>query len=89
MRNLFFLILIHPVILLYSQTENVNIQWNREDVHHLFTNALYEDGENTLPYFTRKIAWTAERMLPVVNVKVTESTEIAAEILRGIDQTHP
>ena len=88
MRKLFFLILIYPVILLYSQTENVNIQWNREDVHHFFPNALYEDGENTLPYFTRKIAWTAERMLPVVHVKVTESTEIASGLLREIDQSH-
>jgi len=88
MRKLFFLILIHPVILLYSQTENVNIQWNREDVHHFFPNALYEDGENTLPYFTRKIAWTAKGMLPVLRIEVTKTTEIASEILHGIDQTH-
>ena len=88
MRKLFFLILFHPVILLYSQTENVNIQWNREDVDQFFPNALYEDGENTLPYFTRKIAWRAEGMLPVVTVNVTRSTEIAAETLLGIDQSH-
>jgi len=88
MRNLFFLILIHPVILLYSQTENVNIQWNRGDIHHFFPNALYEDGENTLPYFTRKIAWTPEGMLPVVSLKVTKTTEIATSILHGIDQSH-
>ena len=68
MRKLFFLILINPLILLYSQTEDINIQWNSGDIHHLFTNALYGDGENTLPYFTRKIAWTAEEMLPVVSV---------------------
>ena len=87
MRKLFFLILIHPVILLYSQSENVNIQWNREDVKHFFPNALYEDGENTLPYFTRKIAWTPEGMLPVVSLKVTKTTEIATSILHGIDQS--
>ena len=87
MRNLFFLILIHSVILLYSQTENVNIQWNREDVHHFFPNALYEDGENTLPYFTRKIAWTSKGMLPVVSLKVTKTTEIASSSLQGIDQS--
>jgi len=87
MRKLFFLILIHSVILLYSQTENVNIQWNREDVHHFFPNALYEDGENTLPYFTRKIAWTAKGMLPVVSLKVTKTTEIATSSLQGIDQS--
>jgi hypothetical protein len=88
MRKLFFLILIHPVILLYSQTENVNIQWNREDVKHFFPNALYEDGENTLPYFTRKIAWTAKGMLPVVSIEVTESTEMAVGVLHGIDHSH-
>ncbi|MCK4989108.1 MAG: hypothetical protein KAS29_01430, partial [Bacteroidales bacterium] len=88
MRNLFFLILIHSVILLYSQTENVNIQWNREDVHHFFPNALYEDGENTLPYFTRKIAWTSKGMLPVVSLKVTKTTEITSSSLQGIDQTY-
>jgi len=88
MRNLFFLILIHSVILLYSQTENVNIQWNREDVNHFFPNALYEDGENTLPYFTRKIAWTSKGMLPVVSLKVTKTTEIASSSLQGIDQTY-
>lgn len=88
MRKLFFLILIHSVILLYSQTENVNIQWNREDIHHFFPNALYEDGENTLPYFTRKIAWTAKGMLPVVSLKVTKTTGIASSVLQGIDQSH-
>jgi len=88
MRKLFFLILFYPVILLYSQTENVSIQWNREDVQHFFHNALYEDGENTLPYFTRKIAWTPEGVLPVLHLKVTESTEIAPEILGGIEHSH-
>jgi hypothetical protein len=88
MRKLFFLILIHPVILLYSQTENVNIQWNREDIHHFFPFALYEDGENTLPYFTRKIEWTAKGMLPRVRVEVSLTTELDAALLSGIDQTH-
>jgi hypothetical protein len=88
MRKLFFLILIHPFILLYSQIEDVKIQWNRDDIPHFFPNALYEDGENTLPYFTRKIEWTAEGMLPVVTLKVSETSEISAEILRGIDLSH-
>lgn len=88
MRKLFFLILIHPLILLYSQTETVNIQWDREDKHLGFPFALYEDGENTLPYFTRKIAWTAEGMLPVASIRVNKSTEIATDFLHGIDCTH-
>ncbi len=88
MRKLFFLILIHPVILLYSQTENVNIQWNREDIHHFFPFALYEDGENTLPYFTRKIEWNAKGMLPRVKVEVSRTTKIDPALLKGIDQSH-
>jgi len=85
MRKLIFLILFHPVILLYSQSENINIQWNRGDAHHFFPNALYEDGENTLPYFTRKIEWTTPDMLPRVEIRVSETTEIATNILREID----
>jgi hypothetical protein len=88
MRKLFLLVLIYPVILLHSQTETVNIQWDREDTHQSFPFALYADGENTLPYFTRKIAWSADGMLPVVNVKVARSTKIAAAFLDGIDLNH-
>lgn len=85
MRNLLFLILFHPLILLYSQTENINIQWNREDAHHFFTNALYEDGENTLPYYARKIEWKAPGKLPRVEVKVIKSTRMDAALLRNMD----
>jgi hypothetical protein len=76
MRKLIFLILFHPLILLHSQTETINIQWNREGYHLGFPFALYEDGENTLPYFTRKIAWNAEGMLPVVKIQVRQSTRM-------------
>jgi hypothetical protein len=88
MRKLFFLILLYPAILLYSQSEVINIQWNKGDIHHLFPNALYGDGSNTLPYFTRKIEWTAEGMLPVVSIKVYETSEIEGKILSGVDQSH-
>ena len=74
MRKLFSLILFYPLILLYSQIEDINIQWNRESPDHFFSNALYEDGENTLPYITRKISWTEKGMLPLVSVKVHETT---------------
>ncbi len=88
MRKLFFLILFYPVILLYSQIEDVNIQWNREDPGHFFPNALYEDGENTLPYITRKISWPEEGMLPVVSVRLKGTTLMSPDLLRGIDHTH-
>jgi hypothetical protein len=85
MRKLLFLILFHPFILLYSQTENVNIQWNREDTHHFFPFALYEDGANTLPYFTRKIKWTTADRLPVVRLKVAKTTKMTVELPDGTD----
>jgi Peptidase family C25 len=88
MRKLFFLILFYPVILLFSQIEDVNIQWDREDSRHFFPNALYEDGENTLPYITRKITWPAEDMLPVVSIRLKETRPVSSESLQGKDLKH-
>jgi len=70
MRKLFFLILLYPTILLFPQTKNIVIQWDRQDARHFFPHALYEDGENTLPYLSRKIAWPSQGMLPVVSLEV-------------------
>jgi hypothetical protein len=84
MRKLFFLLLFHPLILLFSQTENIVIQWDKEGIRQSFPHALYEDGENTLPYLTRKIAWPREGMLPVLSLEVLESTPIEAANLAGI-----
>ena len=88
MRKLFFLILLHPLILLYSQTEIVNIQWNRQGMHQSFPFALYEDGVNTLPYFTRKIPWNDHGTLPVVGIRVMQSTEIPGGHLDEIKHNH-
>jgi hypothetical protein len=87
MRKLFFLILLYPTILLFSQTENIVIQWDKEGARQFFPHALYEDGENTLPYLSRKIAWPARGMLPLVSLEVISSTQLSAESLEGINDS--
>jgi len=87
MRKLFFLVLLHPLILLFSQTENIVVQWDKEGDGLSFPHALYEDGENTLPYLTRKIAWPWQGMLPVVRLEVLESTRMEAGTLDGISHS--
>jgi len=76
MRKLLILLLFLPFIALFSQVENVVIQWSTDDNQHFFPHALYADGENTLPYISRKLPWSAVDMLPRVRVQVTESTHI-------------
>ncbi|MCK4746092.1 MAG: hypothetical protein KAT15_03615, partial [Bacteroidales bacterium] len=88
MRKLFFLILLYPTIFLLSQTEDIVIQWDKEGVRHFFPHALYEDGENTLPYLSRKIAWPSPGMMPVVSLEVISATELEAGTLDGITYSH-
>ena len=88
MRKLFFLIFLYPTFLLYSQTENVVIQWDRDGSYHSFPHALYGDGENTLPYLTRKIPWTSQGMLPVAHLKVKRSSPIDPAHLKEINVDH-
>ncbi len=76
MKKLLFFLLFSPFIALFSQVENVVIQWSTQDNQHFFPHALYADGENTLPYISRKLSWSAEGMLPRVRLEVTESTYI-------------
>ena len=88
MRKLFFLILLYPTILLFPQTKNIVIQWDRQGARHFFPHALYEDGENTLPYLSRKIAWPSQGMLPVVSLEVSASTKLEGGTLEGISLAH-
>ena len=75
---IFFLLL--PAIM-QAQTESIAIEWDTDHGQFYFPYALYGDGENTLPYFTRKIAWLHDGMLPVVRVAVNKTAEIASENL--------
>ena len=84
MRKLVFLALLYPFISLFSQADNIVIQWDREGDIPCFPHALYADGENTLPYLTRKIAWSHEAMVPVVSVKVNRSTLMSDEGLSAL-----
>jgi hypothetical protein len=78
-----------PVILLFAllpaallgQTESIVIEWDKDHGTLFFPHALYEDGENTLPYFTRKTAWDHEGMLPVVRVHVKEALLLTGDEL--------
>ena len=88
MRKLLFLVLFYPTIYLCSQTENIVIQWDMGSARQSFSHALYEDGENTLPYLSRKIAWPSRGMLPVVRLEVKGSTKIEAPYLEGINYSH-
>lgn len=88
MRNLILILSLLCPALLSGQVENVVIEW---DTHHeqlIFPHALYEDGENTLPYLTRKIEWSHKGMLPVVSVKVKSSSITSPEILGSIPLKH-
>jgi len=76
MRKLFLFLLLLSTFSLFSQVENVVIQWSTDNNQHFFPDALYADGENTLPYLSRKLPWTAKNMLPRVHLEVTGSTAI-------------
>ena len=76
MKKLLIFLLFFPFIALFSQVENVAIQWSTDDNQHFFPHAFYADGENTLPDISRKIPWNAQGKLPRVRVEVTETTHI-------------
>ncbi|MEN8202868.1 MAG: type IX secretion system sortase PorU [Bacteroidota bacterium] len=77
MRKLILFLLLLSSFSLFSQIENVVIQWGTDNNQHFFPDALYADGENTLPYLSRKFPWHARNMLPKVELEVTETSSIA------------
>ncbi len=88
MKKLLFFLLLLPSFSLFSQVENVVIQWDTDHNQGFFPNALYADGENTLPYITRKLPWSAIGMLPEVTLHVSETTLLEQETLSGIAIDH-
>lgn len=80
MNKLIFLIFLHLSIVLTGQVESVVIQWDISHNLPSFPHALYADGENTLPYITRKIPWSANGKLPVVHLEVNETTSIGEDL---------
>jgi len=88
MRNLIVILSLFIPAFLLGQSESVVIEW---DTHHdqlIFPHALYEDGDNTLPYLTRKIEWDAKGKLPVVRIKVENTSESSPESLKAVPVKH-
>ncbi len=80
MKKLVFLVFLHLSIALVAQVESVVIQWDIIQDPPFFPHALYADGENTLPYVTRKISWSAEGKLPVVHLEVNETAPLREDL---------
>lgn len=74
MKNLILCLSLLIPLLLQGQDEIIVIEWNTNDDQFFFPHALYEDGANTLPYFTRKIAWDAPGTVPAVTIEVEKSS---------------
>ena len=88
MKKLFFLL---PLLLpfgLFSQVESVVVQWDETRQQPFFPDALYVDGENTLPYLARKIKWTAEGMVPAARLEVTKTAPLGGPLAAGTFTGH-
>ncbi|MCK5136144.1 MAG: type IX secretion system sortase PorU [Bacteroidales bacterium] len=79
MKKLVFFVFLHLSIALAAQVEFVVIQWDISHDQPFFPHALYADGENTLPYITRKLPWSSDGKLPVVHLKVNETAPLGED----------
>lgn len=77
MKKLLLILVLMLPALLHGQSESVTLKWDTDHGHLFFPHALYADGENTLPYYTKKIVWEEEGMLPVVKISVNETSRTA------------
>jgi len=73
---------------LSAQSESVVIEWNAHHGRYSFPHALYEDGWNTLPYYTRNIPWDAAGMLPEVDLEVTAASPVDAAAMNSVPTGH-
>ena len=88
MKKLAFILLLLLPAVMQGQGESVVIKWNDHHGRLSFLHALYEDGQNTLPYFNKKIAWDHKGMIPVVHVDVQKSSGIEQGELSGMSTHH-
>jgi len=88
MKKLLFLLFLHLPIFLFAQVESVVVQWDETRQQPFFPHALYADGENTLPYLTRKIRWSVEGMVPAARVEVTKTAPLKAPLPEGTPAGH-
>ncbi|MFO7670262.1 MAG: type IX secretion system sortase PorU [Bacteroidales bacterium] len=84
MKNLILICSLFIPALLPGQSENVVIEWDTNHDQLIFPHALYADGDNTLPYLTRKIEWNAPGTVPVVTLKVEKTSETHPGMLRSV-----
>ncbi len=88
MKKLIILLTFLLPAFLFGQSESVVLEWDTNHDPINFAHGLYADGQNTLPYFSRKIPWDAQGMVPVVRVEVMRRSEIAPASLAGIPVGH-
>ncbi len=88
MKKLIIILSFLMPAMLYGQTESIVLEWDTEHDPVNFLHALYADGENTLPYFSRKINWESDGAIPLVRIRVNGTTEIDPEALVGKPLNH-
>ena len=86
MRKLILILSLFIPALLHGQTENIVVEWDTNHDQLIFPHALYEDGDNTLPYLTRKIKWDAPGSLPVIKIKVEKTSPGSFETGSGLSR---
>jgi hypothetical protein len=88
MKQLVITFLFSIASALYAQIETIDIQWDENHGLPSFPHALYEDGENTLPYFTGKFTWDRPGMLPVVHLVVRGTEPVEAGLPEQVPTDH-
>ena len=83
MKKFLILLLLPLSVLLSAQVESVVVQWDETRDQPFFPDALYADGENTLPYLTRKIRWSAVDAVPRASITVSGTVPLAAPLAPG------
>lgn len=86
-KRAILLLLILPFVL-HGQSEELVLEWESDHGNLSFHRALYADGENTLPYLSRKIPWESARKHPEVRLEVLESSPVNPEWIRSMDLDH-
>ncbi len=88
MRILILILSLFFPVLLSGQAESVVVEWDRSQNRLTFPHALYEDGDNTLPYLTRKLPWDKKGKLPVVSLKVELTSKPGLKSLGSVPLDH-
>lgn len=88
MKKLILLLFLQLSFYLSGQVKTVVVQWDKNASQPCFPHALYADGENTLPYITRKFPWNADGMLPAVKLEDVLTSPLGNELISGVNTSH-